>query len=262
MILLLKSIIIGICAILPGVSGSVIAVTLGIYYKFIDIICDFNKIKKNYKFLLIVSIGVILGIYFASNLIMYIFKFKTIIYYILIGIILSEIPFLVKNIHVNTNKRVMIIPLLSSFLLSIILDKLNTSSNLIMYSSFKYFIGGIFFSFGKVFPGVSSSFFLLCLGIYENIIILVNNPFLLIKNFWLYFPFIIGTIIGLIIFIKLLSFLMKNYYRFIYSLLLGFIISSVYVLIPDFSFNFINITGILLMIFSFIIMIIIKLKQQ
>ena len=47
MITLLKSFIVGICAILPGISGSVIAVSFGIYEKFIEIINDLlNKLSE------------------------------------------------------------------------------------------------------------------------------------------------------------------------------------------------------------------------
>ena len=262
MILFIKSIIVGICALLPGVSGSVVAVSFGIYDKFLETITDLSKVKQNIKFLLIVIVGVISGMYIASNILIYIFKYRTIIYYILIGIIMSEVPFLVKNIHINTEKKVMPIPLILAFVFSLLLDFFNTNNKLISYSSFKYFIGGILFSFGKVFPGISSSFFLLCLGIYENIIILVNKPLLLIYNFNYYLPFIIGTILGFILFIKILSFLMKNYYRLVYSMILGFILSSVIVLLPNFSLDFSNVIGIILMIVTFIVFIKIKIKEQ
>ena len=62
MIIFIKSFIIGICAILPGVSGSVIAVSFGIYDKFIDIVSNKNKLKNNLLFIFIVSLGVSLGI--------------------------------------------------------------------------------------------------------------------------------------------------------------------------------------------------------
>lgn len=257
MITFLKSIIIGICALLPGVSGSVIAVTLGIYERFL---VSIKNIKDNYLFILEVLLGIFVGVFFTSNIIIYIFKYQTIIFYILSGIILSELPFIIKKITIN-NGKVRIIPLLLAFFGSYLLEILKNNS-VIINSKLNYFIGGILFSFGKIFPGISSSFFLLSLGIYKNIIILVTNPFLLISKLDLYFPFIIGTIVGLLLFYKLLSYLMNNKYDLTYSIIIGFIISSTIVLIPKFEFKLINILGIVLMISFFVIFICIKKKND
>ena len=259
MFTLIKSYIIGICAILPGVSGSVIAVSFGIYEKLLNIISE-KKYKDNILFLLLVFIGITSGIFMTSSFIMYIFKYKTIIYYILIGIILSEVPFLIKKIHIKGNIKKM--PLVLAFLFSLILDIINKKNYINEYSYFKSFIGGILFAFGKVFPGVSSSFFLLCLGIYEDIIILLTNPFLLYKKIDFYLPFIIGTIVGILIFVKLLSYLLKKHYEFIYSIIIGFIISSVIVLFPKFSLDIKNIMGIVLMCIFFVIFIYVKKKND
>lgn len=262
MITFIKSFIIGICAILPGVSGSVIAVSFGIYNRFVEIVTETRKIKTNKLFLFLVITGTLSGIFLTSNLLVYIFRYKIIIYYLLIGIILSEVPFLVMKIHSYNGNKVQFLPLVLAFLFSLILDLLNGENKEVSYSVFKYFIGGILFAFGKIFPGVSSSFFLLCLGIYEDIIILVTNPLLFFKNFYFYIPFIIGTIFGLLIFLKLLSYLLKSKYEFIYSVILGFILSSTIILLPKFVLDLYNIIGILLMVTSFLIFFHIKIKNE
>ena len=236
-IVLIKCILIGICAILPGVSGSVIAVSLGIYDKIIYIIGNKKILKDNILFLFLTTIGLFVGIIFGSKILLYIFKFKTILYYSLTGIILSEVPFLIKKIYIKTNRGISFLPCVFAFCFSIILDLLNKTNSIGNYSVFKYFLGGILFAFGKVFPGISSSFFLLCLGIYDKIIILVTNPYLLLTNFGYYIPFIIGTIIGMIIFFKILSYLLNNYFRTTYSAIVGFVLSSVVVLFPQFNFD-------------------------
>ena len=262
MITFLKSFIIGICAILPGVSGSVIAVSLGIYDRILEILTDYKKIKKNKIFLLLFFVGLLCGILLTGNLVVYIFKYKTILYYILTGVIISEIPFIIKKIHNYSRNRIKIIPFLFSFLFSLLLDLLNGSNILSNYSCFKWFLGGILFSFGKVFPGISSSFFLLNLGLYDDIIILIVNPLLIFKNIYYYIPFIIGALFGLLIFIRILSYLINNKYEILYSCILGFIISSIVVLIPPFKFRMENIIGFILMIVFCIIFIYIKKKND
>lgn len=250
--LLIKSILVGICAVMPGVSGSIIMISFGLYDRLINIISN-HRIKENIFFLITLILGIIIGIYLASFSLIYLLHLKEILFYIFIGIISSEIPFIIKKI--NDRGKFRFIPFLLSFIISLLLDLINKKNYISNYSFFRYFIGGILFSFGKVFPGVSSSFFLLCLGIYDKIIILILNPFLIFKSFLIYFPFLLGSIIGLIIFAKLIGYLMNNYYELVYSIILGIIISSIVILFPNFTFDVKNIIGFTLMIIIFLLFI-------
>ena len=68
--LIIKGIIIGIGKIIPGVSGSMLAISKGIYQKLIDSINNFFKdIKNNSIFLIKVIIGTLISIIFFSNVI-------------------------------------------------------------------------------------------------------------------------------------------------------------------------------------------------
>ncbi len=261
MVTFIKSIIIGICAILPGISGSVVAISFKIYNRFIHSLSSIYNIKRNMKFIIIVIIGVLCGLFFGSKFLTYIFKYETFIHYILSGIILSEIPFIVNKVHSYSGNKVNVISLIISFFVSLSMDIINFNSS-VNYSRFSYFIGGFLFSFGKIFPGISSSFFLLRIGIYENIIIIVSNPFLLVDNFSLYLPFILGVLIGIVTFYKLLLYLLNNKFELTYSIIIGFILSSVIILIPRFMLDLLHIIGILLMILSFVIFIYIKAKND
>lgn len=241
MIIFLKSLIVGICAIMPGVSGSVIAVSLGIYELFINKI---DNIKENKKILLTIVFGIISGIYLTCFILIKIIN-NLLVYYLLLSIILSEVPMIIKK----CNKKVQIIPMIISFTFSIALSLLK-SSGVVGSSPLKYFIGGILFSFGKVFPGVSSSYFLLTLGIYDNIILLIMNPFLLLQNIKLYFPFLISSIISFIIFIKIIKYLLINKTRLTYSIILGLVLSSVFTIVPEFNIFYLFIS-ILLFIYIY-----------
>ena len=63
MLNLLKGFIIGIGKIIPGVSGSVLAITLGVYDKSVEYINNFKSNKKeSLKYLLPLGIGIIISI--------------------------------------------------------------------------------------------------------------------------------------------------------------------------------------------------------
>ena len=67
---LFKGFIIGIGKIIPGVSGAVLAILLGVYDKSIDYINNFNnKKKESIKYLLPLGIGIILAIVIFSKII-------------------------------------------------------------------------------------------------------------------------------------------------------------------------------------------------
>lgn len=245
MITFIKSIIIGIFAIFPGISGSALAISLGLYDRFFISLKD---IRKKYLFLLSIIMGIIIGVLVGSNIILYLSSLKKILYYIFIGLTLGSIPSMIKNI-----KKIRYLPMVLSFIFSSItfLFCMNIFNKNISFS--KMVFGGILFSFGKIVPGISSSFFLILLGIYEKILVLFSNPIIIFNNFYYYFPFILGTIIGFVLFFKLLNYLLLRKYDLLYSILIGFIISSIIPIYPKFEFNFMNIIGSLVMVICFII---------
>lgn len=70
-----KGIFIGAGAILPGISSGVICMVVGLYEKLLDsILCFFKNIKKNFKFLLPIVLGAIVGCVLFSNILVYFFN--------------------------------------------------------------------------------------------------------------------------------------------------------------------------------------------
>ena len=245
--LMLKSIVVGMFSVLPGVSGSALAISFDIYDRFFISIKNF---KDNKIFLIELFLGILLGLFIGSKLTIYLIDYYF-VYYILIGIILSEIPVLIKK----TNGKLLYVPTLLSFLFSSITNIFTFSFFINMNIKFKMFIGGLFFSFGKIIPGISSSCFLLSLGIYKDILFIFSKPTILLSEY--YMPFIIGSLIGVIFFIKLLNYMINNKYNFFYSMIIGFVFSSIFLIIP----NRFSIIGLILMIISFIVFVKMKIRN-
>ncbi len=69
---IIAGIVIGVANIIPGVSGGTMAVVLGVYDKLIDAISlNLKKLKKNWKFILTLGIGMVLGISLVAKLLTY-----------------------------------------------------------------------------------------------------------------------------------------------------------------------------------------------
>lgn len=255
MVNIFKGLLIGIGKIIPGVSGSLIAMSLGVYEKCIDIISNFSKeIKYNYKFLFNLCLGFLLSFILFSNVIYY---FITNHYFLtmclFIGLIIGTIPNVLNKNKIETKKDYIYI--LVSFIIVILISFLgkgyiNIENNFSGYL-FTILIGFID-AVTMIIPGISGTAIFMVLGVYEFVLLLFSK---------LLFPFIvffaIGLIIGVIITSKLINYCFKNYNHQTYLLILGFVFSSLLFLIIDTfnkSFNLIQfLIGIILIIFGYFI---------
>lgn len=257
---IIKGIFIGIGVVVPGVSGSVIAILFGVYDQTIYILNNPSEnIKKNILFLTSLLIGIVLGTNLFGNVLMYLLKTnETLICYIFAVLILTGVPMLKNEIDKKNNGsfniKIFLITLTISFIL-FILNKINYSNVTIYSGNFKVFIlliiGGFLFIAGKIIPGVSSSFFMMIIGIYDLVLNLMANPFSFsIYNYIELIPFFIGVLLGLFIITKILNSLLQNYYSETYSGIIGFVVGSIFAIIPELNIYYIVISIITLLVFN------------
>ena len=105
MLNLLKGFIIGIGKIIPGVSGSVLAITLGVYDKSVEYINNFKHNKKeSLKYLLPLGIGIIISIIIFSKIITILLdKYYQITMLFFIGLIIGGLPEIIKKVKKQDN---------------------------------------------------------------------------------------------------------------------------------------------------------------
>lgn len=104
----LKGIALGAGAILPGISSGVLCVIFGIYEKLLDSILYFFKdIKKNFRFLLPIFIGIFVGVLIFSNFLQYfLITFPIQTNSIFMGLILGTIPSLLNTLKEEKDKNI------------------------------------------------------------------------------------------------------------------------------------------------------------
>ena len=243
--------------VIPGLSGGVIAVVLGIYDKMIYALNNlFINFKKNFVFLLVMTLGVAVGAIWFSNIIYVLYeRYEVVTKLSFIGLILGGVPYLYKESK-GDNKNYIL--MLSTFLFSFILWYL--SNNLLNVnlsnsnSIFSLFITGIVYSIGKIIPGISSSFLLIMIGKYEFVLRVIAHPITYaIKNLPLVIPFLVGLILGIIILLKIVSFMLNKYYSKVYSIIVGFVLGSLPAVIPSIEINSQLFLGTFLLIALFIL---------
>ena len=77
----------------------------------------------------------------------------------------------------------------------------------------KFFLEGFIIGLGKIIPGVSGSLFACLFGVYESIIECITKPKMLIKNFNVMFPLILGIFLSIIFGSGVISILLEHYYK-------------------------------------------------
>ena len=238
--LILKGFIIGVGKIIPGVSGSALAITLGIYEQLLNSISNIkNEIKTKNTFLIKVGIGLILAITLTSKIIVKCLKhyyLPTILLFT--GLIIGGIPPLLKQTKLN--KKDIIIIILITLILTILSLNINTKTQHILKNTPQEIINligiGILDSASSIIPGISGTSLLMMIGYYEIILntfsTLLNINYIK-TNAFVIIPFIIGFIIGTILISKIITHLFNHHRKKTYILIISFSILSIIILLKN-----------------------------
>ena len=112
--LFLKGIIIGLGKVIPGVSGAILAILLGVYDEAILKINSFFKNKKeSFKYLFPLGCGILLSIFLGSKLVLFLTE-KYYLYTMTFfgGLILGTVPMVYQNTKIKKKDYVFLLVIL------------------------------------------------------------------------------------------------------------------------------------------------------
>ncbi len=228
---------IGLANIIPGVSGGTMAVIFGIYDVLIKGILKLLKAPiQTIKTLYPILIGLVVGIVFGVFVIDFGYqKVPLLTTLIFIGLIVGGIQSIYQKIKTRDLKHTIVFFI--AFSIMVILPILN--SNLGVHSGWIYyvmiFLVGAIAAGTMIAPGISGSLVLLLLGYYVHVVGLVKTAIesvfgLDMVSLSSVLPaivlFLLGALIGLIIFSKMISIVIDRYESLFYAAVLGLLISS------------------------------------
>jgi putative membrane protein len=162
--------IVGIGAILHGVSGGTLCYVFGIYDQILEILTDPLKgIKKHWLMLIFVGLGGAIGFVGFAGITEALLSWNTpVVLCVFIGLILGTVPELWRDSGENGRNRYSILSLCISFVFIAVL--FYCSEHLwdisIPQNIWGYAICGIIWGLSFIIPGFSSSTLLLFFGIY------------------------------------------------------------------------------------------------
>ncbi len=232
-LLYLKGVAMGSADVIPGVSGGTIAFITGIYdellfsLKSIDLDAvklllrrDFALFWKkiNGSFLVVVLGGVATSIISLAKLMTYLLEHHPMnTWSFFFGLILISSPLILRKIRKWDVGKIL------SFVIGIVVAYGITilSPTQTPDAYWFIFIAGAIAICAMILPGISGAFILLLLGKYEFIIrslTELNIPVILV--------FILGCMVGLLSFARLLSWILTHYHDITIALLAGFMLGS------------------------------------
>ena len=208
---------VGLAELLPGISGSSVAIAFKVYEKFILFLSNlkisnfsFNFKKLNQVFFLDLIIpffiAMAISVIFASKFILFLYSEYTNGFLIFLSILMCSISFLIAFRLKNEFKLNMnwIIYFLAGAIFAALLNTISLISNNPSFIGF-VLVGFVAFSF-FLLPGISGSAILLSIGVYEIIIGSIANIQLEI-----FMPFAIGCLISLLLMPKIINYLLSKY---------------------------------------------------
>ena len=236
-ILFIKGVIIGFAKVMPGVSGAILAISMGVYDKGINTITKFfDNVKENIIFLFFIGTGIIVAIILGSNIIYFLLNnYYVITMLFFIGLIFGSTPKIISKID-KTIKGYIIS--LITFILITLLTNIKISNNNINESIIIYMFSGLVDAFGMVVPGISSTALLMVIGTYNNIIYSLSNIENIIIHLNILIPYGVGIFIGIIITSIIINYLFKKHNKTTFSFIFGVILSTLLTLLfKIFSYN-------------------------
>lgn len=227
--------LIGLGAVLPGISGGVLCVVFGIYKPIMELLSNpFKNFKTHVPRLIPVIIGAAIGFLGIANLLAFFLeKYPDTSVCLFVGLIVGMLPSLFREAGEkgrSTGSFVsMIIAMAVIFLL---LGGLNAASVVITPNFAWYLFCGFCLALSVIAPGMSFSTLLMPLGLYTPFVDGIGH-----LDFGVLIPGGIGALITVICLAKAVNALFDHYYSIAFHAIIGIVIAATVMIIPFDSFT-------------------------
>lgn len=232
LLLALKGMGMGAADVVPGVSGGTIAFIVGIYEELVGSIKNADKAVAsllkgkigdfwkgiNGSFLLAVAVGIGISFLSLAKLITWALSVYPVpVWAFFFGLVLASTIFVSKQVTSWKYNRWIAFVAGAAIAFYITVATPAQTPDALWF----IFLSGAIAICAMILPGISGSFILLLLGKYEYMMQVIGN-----LNVPVIAVFIAGAAIGIVLFSKFLSFLLKNYHDITIAALAGFMLGS------------------------------------
>jgi putative membrane protein len=236
-LIFIRGVLMGSADIVPGVSGGTIALITGIYGHLIEAI---SKIKfgfvrpllkgdikgfKNelfeeidFKFFIPLVLGIGVAFLTLAKVVTYCMDTQpALTYSFFLGLIIASAVILFKKLN-QINLKNILFAIIGAILTYVFVSLNPIAAN---HSLLIIFISGMIAICAMILPGISGSFLLLLLGQYKYMLNALHE-----LHFTEIIVFVVGALIGILGFSKILNYLLKNHEKVTMAFLIGVMLGS------------------------------------
>jgi putative membrane protein len=237
--------IVGIASMLPGVSGAIIAVCFGVYERLVADLADLrHRLTTDFVFIFVIGLGILFGMVVSAFGLDYLMdQYLVLALFLFLGLIIGQVPELWKITKPKQQKfnKYNIVAAAIGFSVMLVLLKVGIAEDAVVGHNIESYVClifvGIIFAISKLAPGISGSTILLALGLYQPLMNAITHC-----DWALLFPLLLGLVIGLISFAKVINYALNNHRISTYCTIMGLTLGSVAVIL---SYAYADITSYL-----------------
>ena len=231
-----QGMLVGVGAILPGVSGGVLCVAFGIYEPMMELFTHpIRALKKHFKMFVPIGIGAMVGFVLLAGVVDFLLsRYESITVMLFLGLISGTLPALFKTSEQSDPKKSWTPFVLALVLLFCFFRVLESSGGAqITPSVWSNLFSGVVWGLSLIVPGLSSSSVLMYLGLYEPMVSGIKSLDLSVLV-----PLFIGIAASALLLARLANLLFQRHYAVTSRVVLGFVIASSLTIVPtDLEFS-------------------------
>lgn len=224
--------LIGIGAILPGVSGGMLCMAFGIYEPMMALLTHpFKAFRTYYKMFIPVVLGGILGFFLLASAVNYLLEVaESITLMLFAGLIFGTMPDLIKKSEKAGPKQSWTPFVLALSLAFVFFLTLSNGEPLqIQPNSWWFLFCGLVWGLSIVIPGLSSSSILVYMGLYEP---MTEGISISHMNWSVVLPLFAGLLITVVITARPANWMLEKKYALMTRLVAGIMAASTLIIIP------------------------------
>lgn len=232
---LLQGSLVGLGAVLPGISGGVLCVIFGIYKTIMEFLADpFRKLKTHLPKLLPYVIGAVIGFLGIAKLLAFLLeKYEAPSVCLFVGLIAGMLPSLFREAGEQGRSKASYVSLiLAAIAIFALLISLKVLSVDITPNFVWYLFCGFCLALSVIAPGMSFSTLLMPLGLYQPFVDGISS-----FDFGVLIPAGIGALATVILFAKGVDALFTHHHSVAFHAIVGIVIAATIMIIPFGSFT-------------------------
>ena len=226
--------LIGLGAVLPGISGGVLSVIFGIYKPIMELLSNpFKNFRTHVPKLIPVFIGGIIGFLGVANILAFFLnKYPDPSVCLFIGLISGMLPSLFREAGEQGRTKgswislVVCMVFIFALLIGLKMTSIEVAPNFLWY-----LFCGFCLALSVIAPGMSFSTLLMPLGLYTPFVDGIGH-----FDMSVLIPGGVGALVTVILFAKAINALFDNYYSIAFHGILGIVIAATVMIIPMESF--------------------------